>query len=87
MLISLSIFAPNLIIKVTMAKVEKFSETDIPYGILEQFGMTEEMVEDLPLPVMNDLLAGKLWVIGTGTLVHSFGPTNLSVCHEVHIYI
>ena len=60
MLISLSIFAPNLIIKVTMAKVEKFSETDIPYGILEQFGMTEEMVEDLPLPVMNDLLAGKL---------------------------
>ncbi|MDY4629716.1 MAG: DUF4099 domain-containing protein [Prevotella sp.] len=43
-----------------MAKVEKFSETDIPYGILEQFGMTEEMVEDLPLPVMNDLLAGKL---------------------------
>ena len=50
-----------------MAKVEKFSETDIPYGILEQFGMTEEMVEDLPLPVMNDLLAGKLWVIGTGT--------------------
>ena len=60
LLISLSIFAPNLIIKVTMAKVEKFSETDIPYGILEQFGMTEEMVEDLPLPVMNDLLAGKL---------------------------
>ena len=60
LLISLSIFAPNLIIKVTMAKVEKFSETDIPYGILEQFGMTEEMVEDLLLPVMNDLLAGKL---------------------------
>lgn len=43
-----------------MAKIEKFSETDIPYGILAQFGMTEEMIEDLPLPVMNNLLAGKL---------------------------
>ena len=26
-------------------------------------------------------------VIGTGTLVHSFGSMNMSVCHEVHIYI
>ena len=27
------------------------------------------------------------WVVGTGTLVHSFDSMNLSVCHEVHIYI
>ena len=26
-------------------------------------------------------------VIGAGTLVHSFGSMNLSVCHEAHIYI
>lgn len=43
-----------------MAKIEKFNETDIPYGILGQFGMTQEMIEDLPLPVMKNLLAGKL---------------------------
>lgn len=43
-----------------MAKIEKFNETDIPYGILEQFGMTQEMIEDLPLDVMNNLLAGRL---------------------------
>ena len=29
----------------------------------------------------------KLWVIGTGTLIHSIGSMNLSVCHEAHIYI
>ena len=28
-----------------------------------------------------------LRVMGTGTLVHSLGPMNLSVCHEAHIYI
>ena len=26
-------------------------------------------------------------VMGRGTLVHSLGSMNLSVCHEVHIYI
>ena len=26
----------------------------------------------------------KLWVIGTGTLIHSIGSMNLSVCHEAH---
>ena len=26
-------------------------------------------------------------VMGTGTLVHSLGSMNLSVCHEAHIYI
>ena len=26
-------------------------------------------------------------IIGTGTSVHSFVSTYLSVCHEVHIYI
>ena len=43
-----------------MAKIDKFELTDIPYDILGQFGMTQEMVEDLPLPVLKNLLAGKL---------------------------
>ena len=29
----------------------------------------------------------KIGVMGTGTLVHSLGSMNLSVCHEAHIYI
>ena len=26
----------------------KFKEDEVPYAILEQFGLTQEMIEDLP---------------------------------------
>lgn len=36
-----------------------FKESEIPYGILAKFGLTEEMVEDLPEKVLDDILRGK----------------------------
>ncbi len=42
-----------------MNNLEKFTEQEIPYEILEQFGLTEEMIDDLPLIVKNRLMSGK----------------------------
>ena len=38
---------------------EDFTERDIPYEILEQHGLTHEMIDDLPQSVMNKLLHGE----------------------------
>ena len=38
----------------------KFREDEVPYGILEQFGLTQEMIEDLPTDVYTDILNGRL---------------------------
>lgn len=37
----------------------KFTEGEIPYETLEPFGLTKEMIEDLPTEVINDLLEGR----------------------------
>ena len=54
-----SIFAPKLkphsIKRITM----QFNENEIPYQTLEQFGLTHEMIEDLPTHVLNDLCEGR----------------------------
>lgn len=42
-----------------MANYEIFSEKEIPYGILENFGLTHEMIDDLPQNVMQRFLAGR----------------------------
>lgn len=42
-----------------MANYEIFTEQEIPYGILEKFGLTHEMIDDLPQNVMQRLLAGR----------------------------
>lgn len=42
-----------------MAKLEKFTQQEIPYGILGKFGLTQEMIDDLPGNVMNRLLMGR----------------------------
>ena len=31
----------------------KFSEEEVPYGILESFGLTREMIGDLPVDVLQ----------------------------------
>lgn len=36
-----------------------FKEEEIPYGILEQFGLNQEMVEDLPMVPFETILAGR----------------------------
>ena len=38
----------------------KFKEDEVPYAILEQFGLTQEMIEDLPTDVYTDILNGRL---------------------------
>ena len=36
-----------------------FKEEEIPYGVLETFGLTREMVEDLPLRVLQQISNGR----------------------------
>lgn len=37
----------------------KFSEEEVPYGILEQFGLTREMIGDLPMDVLQAIHSGR----------------------------
>lgn len=37
----------------------QFSENEIPFQTLEQFGLTHEMIEDLPVRVINDIMEGR----------------------------
>ena len=36
-----------------------FDENEMPYGILERFGLTQEMIEDLPTDVLQNILNGR----------------------------
>jgi hypothetical protein len=56
----------------------QFSENEIPFQTLEQFGLTHEMIEDLPTRVINDILEGRRTPVlpihvndEDGTTVHS----------------
>lgn len=42
-----------------MAKIERFTEKEIPYGKLERFGLTQEMIDDLPQNVMQRFLSSR----------------------------
>lgn len=42
-----------------MKKIEKFQDNEIPYETLGSFGLTKEMVDDLPLKVLEKLLSGQ----------------------------
>ena len=42
-----------------MNKFENFTEDEIPYEILSAFGITQEMMDDLPSTVKNQLLSGR----------------------------
>lgn len=37
----------------------KFAENELPFGILEHYGLTQEMIEDLPLDVLQNIYNGK----------------------------
>ena len=37
----------------------KFPEEEVPYGILEQFGLTREMIGDLPVNVLQAIHSGR----------------------------
>ena len=36
-----------------------FQENEMPYGILERFGLTKEMIDDLPTDVLDNIYAGR----------------------------
>ena len=36
-------------------KHDRFDESNYPYETLEKFGLTREMIEDLPMNVLDDL--------------------------------
>lgn len=42
-----------------MNKIDIFSEEEIPYEILGNYGMTHQMIEDLPEMVKNRMLSGR----------------------------
>ena len=35
--------------------INHFQESEIPYGTLERFGLTQEMIEDLPVDVLQNI--------------------------------
>ena len=37
----------------------KFNESQIPYSVLDHFGLTKEMITDLPSDVLHDILDGR----------------------------
>ncbi len=41
-------------------KANQFTEEEIPYETLKQFGLTKEMIEDLPMSVLEDITAGNI---------------------------
>lgn len=55
-MICLLIFVPRKY-KNTM-KEKKFLENEVPYGTLARFGLTKEMIEDLPQEILDDLMDG-----------------------------
>ena len=42
-----------------MNKIDIFSEDEMPYEVLSKYGMTREMIEDLPGMVKNGMLSGR----------------------------
>ena len=53
----------------------KFQEDEVPYAILEEFGLTQEMIEDLPVDVYHDILNGRLSPVLPITLKDKEGGT------------
>ena len=38
--------------------IQRIEENEIPYEELSKFGLTQEMIDDLPEPIMNKFLGG-----------------------------
>lgn len=39
----------------TNSMINHFEESEIPYGTLERFGLTQGMIEDLPVDVLQNI--------------------------------
>ena len=67
-----------------MAKIEHFTAEEIPYEILAKFGLTHEMIDDLPQNVMLRLLSSRTTPVlpiitenAEGQLIQSFARISL----------
>lgn len=40
-------------------KAQKFNNSEIPFGTLAKFGLTQEMIEDLPQNVLEEIYNGR----------------------------
>ena len=40
-------------------KIQRFQSEELPYGILDRFGLTQDMLEDLPQKAIEDILDGR----------------------------
>lgn len=49
----------NHLIHVVSMNRYKFTDEEMPYGILEGFGLTREMIDDLPLGVLQAIYSGR----------------------------
>ncbi len=45
--------------KIIKMKIQRFQSEELPYGILGRFGLTQEMLEDLPQKAIEDILDGR----------------------------
>lgn len=66
-------------------KCNQFEEGEIPYGALEKFGLSHEMIEDLPMHVLEDIWNGRQSPVlpihvtdDEGELIKSRTPSHLS---------
>ena len=54
----MSILGESIILN-TNSMINHFEESEIPYGTLERFGLTQEMIEHLPVDVLQNLYNGR----------------------------
>ena len=54
----MSILGESIILN-TNSMINHFEESEIPYGTLERFGLTQEMIEDLPVDVLQNIYNGR----------------------------
>lgn len=45
--------------------IQRIEENEIPYEELRKFGLTQEMIDDLPEPIMNKLLGGHAYTFAS----------------------
>ena len=71
-----------------MNQSQKFTEDDIPYNILNRFGFTREMIEDMPDAIITKLKNGQttpvlpIQVGETGACWDSMG--GMKQCRNLH---
>ena len=69
-------------------KRQEFKEDEIPYSLLEPFGLSQDMLEDLPAGMQSGILAGRPSPLLPITITTDDGQTIkiLFVCHAFECF-